>query len=91
MKAVTKVTRDVVRQKLINEGLPVIRSKWPASGVRDIWIQQDTARPHILIDDHAFIDTTAQDGFNIRLVCQLACSPDMKILDLSVFNVLQLI
>ena len=36
LKAITRVTRDVIREKLIVEMLPAIRSKWPANGVRDI-------------------------------------------------------
>ncbi|XP_057550536.1 uncharacterized protein LOC130828588 [Amaranthus tricolor] len=64
-------------------------NKPAANGVRDIWIQQDNARPHILTDDHASNKAATQDGFNIRLVCQPASSPDMNILDLSLFNALQ--
>ncbi|XP_057522517.1 uncharacterized protein LOC130802520 [Amaranthus tricolor] len=86
LKAITRVTRDVIREKLIAEVLPAIRSKWPTNGVRDIWIQQDNARPHILTTNHAFNEVATQDGFNIRLVCQPASSPDMNILDLSLFN-----
>ena len=71
-KAITRVTKDVIKEKLIAKVLPAIRSKWPANGVRDIWIQQDNARPHILTTDHAFDEAATQDGFNIRLVCQLA-------------------
>ncbi|XP_057532917.1 uncharacterized protein LOC130810808 [Amaranthus tricolor] len=89
LKAITRVTRDVIREKLIVEVLPAIRSKWPANGIRDIWIQQDNAGPHILTTDHAFNEAATQDGFNIRLVCQPASSPDMNILDLSLFNALQ--
>ena len=86
LKAITRVTRNVIREKLIAEVLPAIRSKWPTNGVRDIWIQQDNARPHILTTNHAFNEVATQDGFNIRLVCQPASSPDMNILDLSLFN-----
>ncbi|XP_057517960.1 uncharacterized protein LOC130798880 [Amaranthus tricolor] len=54
LRAITKVTRDIIRDKLINEVLPVIRLKWPANGVKDIWIQQDNVKPHILTNDQAF-------------------------------------
>ncbi|XP_057540736.1 uncharacterized protein LOC130818589 [Amaranthus tricolor] len=60
-----------------------------ANGVKDIWIQQDNAKPHILINDHAFNEEAKKDGFNIRLVCQPASSPDMNILDLGLFSALQ--
>ena len=43
----------------------------------------------MLITDHAFNEATTQDGFNIRLVCQSTSSPNMNILDLCLFNVLQ--
>ncbi|XP_057548274.1 uncharacterized protein LOC130826727 [Amaranthus tricolor] len=89
LRAITRVTRDILRDKLITEVLPAIRSKWPANGVKDIWIQQDNAKPHILINDHAFNEEAKKDGFNIRLVCQLASSPDMNILDLGLFSALQ--
>ncbi|XP_057548114.1 uncharacterized protein LOC130826548 [Amaranthus tricolor] len=84
-----KVTRDVLRDKLINEVLPAIRLKWPANRVKDIWIQQDNAKPHILANDQAFNKEANKDGFNIRLVCQQASSLDMNILDLSLFSALQ--
>ena len=48
LRAMTTVTRDVIRDKLINEVLPAIRLKWPVNGVKDILIQQDNANPHIL-------------------------------------------
>ncbi|XP_057538135.1 uncharacterized protein LOC130815663 [Amaranthus tricolor] len=89
LRAITRVTRDILRDKLITEVLPAIRSKWPANGVKDIWIQQDNAKPHILINDHAFNEEAKKDGFNIRLVCQPASSPDMNILDLGLFSALQ--
>ncbi|XP_057526366.1 uncharacterized protein LOC130805601 [Amaranthus tricolor] len=89
LRAITRVTRDVLRDKLITEVLPAIRSKWPANGVKDIWIQQDNAKQHILINDHAFNEEAKKDGFNIRLVCQPASSPDMNILDLELFSALQ--
>ena len=82
LRAITKVTRDVLQDKLINKVLLEIRSKWPANGIKDIWIQQDNAKPHILTNDQAFNEEAKKDGFNIRLVCQPASSPDMNILDL---------
>ncbi|XP_057531855.1 uncharacterized protein LOC130809986 [Amaranthus tricolor] len=54
LRVITKVKRDVLRDKLIDEVLPTIRSKWLANGVKDIWIQQDNAKPHILTNDQAF-------------------------------------
>ncbi|XP_057545832.1 uncharacterized protein LOC130824830 [Amaranthus tricolor] len=89
LREITKVTRDVIREKLINEVLPAIRLKWLANGVKDIWIQQDNAKPHILTNNQAFNEEDNKDGFNIRLVCQPASSPNMNILDLGLFSALQ--
>ena len=89
LRAITKVTRDVIRDKLINEVLPAISLKWPANGDKDIWIQQDNAEPHILTNDQAFNEESNKDGFNIRLVCQPTSSSNMDILDLGLFSALQ--
>ncbi|XP_057539585.1 uncharacterized protein LOC130817742 [Amaranthus tricolor] len=67
LRAITKVTRDVIREKLINEVLPTIRLKWPTNGVKDIWIQQDNVKLYILTNDQAFNEEANKDGFNIRL------------------------
>ena len=89
LRAITKVTRDIIRDKLLNEVLPAIRSKWPANRVKDIWIHQDNAKPHILTNDQAFNEAANRDGFNIRLVRQPVSSPDMNILELGLFSALQ--
>ncbi|XP_057540701.1 uncharacterized protein LOC130818554 [Amaranthus tricolor] len=89
IRAITKVTRDVIRDKLINEVLQAIRLKWLANGVKDIWIQQDNIKPHILTNDQALNEEANKDEVNIRLVCQPASSPDMNILDLGLFSALQ--
>jgi hypothetical protein len=49
---------------------------------KPIYIQQDNARPHISPNDRLFCEAAKQDGFDIRIVCQLANSPDLNILDL---------
>ena len=36
LKAITRVTSDVINKKLITEVLPAIKSKWPANGVKNI-------------------------------------------------------
>jgi hypothetical protein len=56
---------------------------------KSIFIQQDNARPHLSLHDKLFCDDVKQDGFDIRLVCQPANSPDLNILDLGFFNSLQ--
>ncbi|XP_057545828.1 uncharacterized protein LOC130824826 [Amaranthus tricolor] len=49
----------------------------------------DNAKPYILTNDHAFNEEAKKDGFNIRLVCPPASSPNMNILDLGLFSALQ--
>ena len=56
-------------------------------GLRNpIFIQQDNARTHIDHDDAEFCREANKDGFNIRLMCQLANSQDLNVLDLGFFS-----
>ena len=89
LRAITKVTWDVIWDKLINGVQLAIKSKWLANVVKDIWIQQDNAKPHILTNDQSFNEATNKDGFYMRLVHQPASHPDMNILDLGFFSALQ--
>ncbi|XP_021864966.1 uncharacterized protein [Spinacia oleracea] len=66
-------------------------SKWPLGACKEIWIQQDNARPHIHAGDTQFKEAATKDGFNIRLINQPAQSPDMNVLDLGFFRAFQLI
>jgi hypothetical protein len=89
-KVITSVTRDVSRDWLINNVLPAIKEKWPAAERgRTIYIQQDNARTHVLVNDPCFCAAAQADGWDIRLVCQPANSPDLNILDLGFFAALQ--
>ncbi|XP_056691725.1 uncharacterized protein [Spinacia oleracea] len=88
-KALQSITKEVIRSKMIEDLLPAIKSKWPSNACKDIWIQQDNARPHISPNDREFLEAATQDGFNIRLVNQPAQSPDMNILDLGFFRAIQ--
>ncbi|XP_057248193.1 uncharacterized protein LOC130590181 [Beta vulgaris subsp. vulgaris] len=88
-KAQLSITKDVIREKLINHILPSIRNKWPDNGCKQIWIVQDNARPHIASTDEQFMLEAQKDGFDIRLINQPAQSPDMNVLDLGFFNAIQ--
>jgi hypothetical protein len=56
---------------------------------KTIWIQQDNAPTHVLVNDEQFAHAVAQTGLDIRLMNQPANSPDMNVLDLGFFNSLQ--
>ena len=92
MKPITSITRDVIRDFMINQVLPVIRSKWPREDVgRPIFIQQDNAPSHLKLDDPEFCAAAKLGGFDIRLICQPPNSPDFNILDLGFFRAIQAI
>jgi len=87
VKPITSITRDVIREFMVDKVLPAIRAKWPREDVnKPIYIQQDNAPSHLEIDDPIFCEAK-QEGFDIRLICQPPNSPDFNILDL-VFSVL---
>ncbi|XP_058784796.1 uncharacterized protein LOC131659654 [Vicia villosa] len=89
-KAITSVNRDVIRSFLIEKVLPAIKEKWPRDDLgTTIFIQQDNVRTHINHDDQEFIQEATQDGFDIRLMCQPANSPDLNVLDLGFFSAIQ--
>ena len=43
------------------------------------------------MDDPQFCECAKQDGFDIRLICQPANSPDFNVLDLGFFRAIQAI
>ncbi|XP_027076959.1 uncharacterized protein [Coffea arabica] len=85
-KPILSITKDVIRSCLIEKLLPAIREKWPCSSSKMIFIQQDNAKPHLGINDDEFVEAAKIDGFDIRLCCQPANSPDMNVLDLGFFR-----
>jgi hypothetical protein len=92
MKPIQSITRDVIREFMINKVLPAIRAKWPREDVRNpIYIQQDNAPSHLKLDDPLFCEAAKQDGFDIRIICQPPNSPDFNILDLGFFRAIQTI
>jgi hypothetical protein len=92
IKPIQSITRDVIREFMINKVLPAIRAKWPREDAhKPIYIQQDNAPTHLKVDDPQFCQFAKQDGFDIRLVCQPANSPDFNVLDLGFFRAIQAI
>jgi hypothetical protein len=71
MKPIQSITRDVMREFMINKVLHTIRAKWPREDVgRPIFIKHDNAPTHLKLDDPVFCEATKQEQFNIRLICQ---------------------
>ena len=84
------VDRNAYRSFLITKMLPAIKAKWPPCDAhKTIWIQQDSARTHLPVDDEQFAIAVAQTGLDIRLMNQPPNSPDMNCLDLGFFASLQ--
>jgi hypothetical protein len=92
MKPITSITRDVIRDFMINQVLPAIRAKWLREDVgKPIFIQQDNAPFHLKFDDLDFYEAAKQERFNICLICQPSNSLDFNILDLGFFRSIQAI
>ncbi|XP_013614504.1 PREDICTED: uncharacterized protein LOC106324511 [Brassica oleracea var. oleracea] len=90
LKASNSVKREDIRACLIEKVIPVIHEKWPAEDQgKTIFIQQDNARTHVGSGDKQFQEAACKNGFNIRLMCQPANSPDLNILDLGFFAAIQ--
>jgi hypothetical protein len=83
VKQITSITRDVIRDFMINKVLPAIREKWPREEINQlIFIQQDNTPSHLEVNDPMFCEAAKQGGFDIRLIGQPPNSPVMNILDL---------
>jgi hypothetical protein len=55
VKPITSITRDVIREFMVDKVLPAILAKWPREDVNKlIYIQQDNAPSHLEIDDPVF-------------------------------------
>jgi hypothetical protein len=92
VKPIESITRDVIRDFMLNKVLLAIRAKWPREDLgKPIHIQQDNAPTHIKLDDPIFCEAAKQNGFDIRLISQPPNSPDFNILDLGFFRAIQAI
>lgn len=90
MKPILSIDKSVMRDFMIGKVLPAIHAKWPREDIgKIIYIQQDNATPHLSPSDKLFCEAAQQGGFDIRIVCQPANSPDLNILDLGFFNAIQ--
>jgi hypothetical protein len=75
---------------MITKVLLAIVARWPKEDAgKIIWIQQDNAPTHVLVNDEQFARAVAETGLDIRLMNQPANSPDMNVLDLGFFASLQ--
>jgi hypothetical protein len=89
-KPITSITKEVSRMFLINKVLPAIKEKWPPEHAHEtIFIQQDNTPCHVSPDDEEFRRAAFEGGFDIRLICQPANSPDLNVLDLGFFSAIQ--
>ncbi|XP_074264466.1 uncharacterized protein LOC141586956 [Silene latifolia] len=88
-KPIESITKQVIKDCLIHQVIPAIKSVWPEGLSKHIYIQQDNARPHIKNDDPDFMAAENSDGFNIELVFQPPNSPDLNVNDLGYFKALQ--
>ncbi|XP_021774239.1 uncharacterized protein LOC110738172 [Chenopodium quinoa] len=88
-KAIQNVNKEAIRAMLLEKVIPGIKQKWPSHLSKDIWIQWDNARPHQIPRDEEFNAACQSDGFNIQFIYQPAQSPDLNVLDLGLFNVIQ--
>ncbi|XP_021717027.1 uncharacterized protein LOC110684897 [Chenopodium quinoa] len=88
-KAVQSVTREEIRKMLLTNIIPAIHNQWHPSLSKDVFIQWDNARPHQVPKDEEFKAACIANGFNIQMVFQPAQSPDLNVLDLGLFNVIQ--
>ena len=89
-KMISSMTKEVTRWFYINKVLPAIKQIWPQEhAMETIYIQQDNVPCHISPDDEEFCKAASEGGFDIRLICQPPNSPDLNVLDLGLFIVIQ--
>lgn len=88
-KAEQNITKEVIRDMLINKVFPAINAKWPPNLSKNILVQWDNARPHKIPNDQEFITAATKDGFDMKMVFQPPQSPDLNVLDLGLFRSIQ--
>ncbi|VFQ64020.1 unnamed protein product [Cuscuta campestris] len=89
-KPIPKITRDVMREMMVQQLLPAIREKWPQSS-KHVFIQQDNAKPHVDINDPVFVAAAQESDWDIKLQFQPPNSPDLNVLDLGFFRAIDAI
>ncbi|XP_042013473.1 uncharacterized protein LOC121761851 [Salvia splendens] len=88
-KPIHSVNKEVMRACLLHKIIPAIKAKWPDNMSKEIFIQQDNAKPHINHNDAEFQAVASTDGFNFHIRCQPPQSPDCNVLDLGYFRAIQ--
>ncbi|XP_041994188.1 uncharacterized protein LOC121744667 [Salvia splendens] len=88
-KPIQSVNKEVMRACLIEKIIPAIKAKWPHNVSKEIFIQQDNAKPHIHHNDADFLAVASTDGFKFHIRCQPPQSPDCNVLDLGYFRAIQ--
>ncbi|XP_042003721.1 uncharacterized protein LOC121752680 [Salvia splendens] len=88
-KPIQSVNKEVMRECLIQKIIPAIKAKWPENISKEIFIQQDNAKPHIHHNDAEFLSVASTDGFKFHIRCQPPQSPDCNVLDLGYFRAIQ--
>ena len=85
------ITKEVYRNRLISKLIPVILEKWPRRDrlSRTIFIQQDGAKNDISPNNKEFNDALMDNDLNAKLYTQAANSPDINLLDLGFFRVIE--
>ncbi|KAL7129005.1 hypothetical protein ABFS83_13G034300 [Erythranthe nasuta] len=94
------ITREPAKRTSVNRAAGTLETnpmpsvnrdeKWPIEDSNyPIFIQQDNARKHIDRTDDEFRRAAAQDEFDIRLMSQPPKSPNLNVLDLGFFRVIQ--
>jgi hypothetical protein len=81
------VTKEIYKGLMIDEVLPAIMEKWPGS--ERVVIQQDGAKPHGITDDPEWLEAVEETQFPFVLETQPPNSPDLNILDIGFFRVIQ--
>ena len=85
------VTKDIYQDLLISKLLPAIIDKWQRRDrlLRKIFFKQDAVKTHVSEDDMVFKEALMEKGINTKLYTQAANSPDVNLLDLGFFRVIQ--
>ena len=85
------VTKDVYRELPINQLILAILEKWPRRDrmSRTTYIQQDGVKNHIHEDNEEFNNSLMEQDINAKLYTQTPNSPDINLLDLGFFRVIQ--
>ncbi|XP_021732123.1 uncharacterized protein LOC110698927 [Chenopodium quinoa] len=88
IKATQNVNKEAIRAMLLNKVIQPSKVNGHPICPRT-WIQWDNARPHQIPKDEEFIAACQSHGFTIQFIYQPAQSPDLNVLDLGLFNVIQ--